>query len=470
MGFSTLDREVNKIALPVEGDLPAWLNGTLLRTAPSKFEVGRRSYVHWFDGLAMLHAFDFENGKVTYSNRFIRSEAYREAHEKNGVARGEFMTDPCHTLFGRVKALFHPKRTDNTNVNVTVLGGKVVALTESTLPIQFDPETLSTLGRFQYSGGIGGQVSTAHPHRDAARGYSYVIAMGRRSVYRFFSDENGVQRVLSEIPVSRPAYMHSFGMSERFLIMTEFPLRVNPLRLRLSGKPFIRNYYWEPELGTQFTVIDKSDGKIVARARARPCFAFHHVNAFESGRDLLLDILTYSDAAIIDALRLSRLRFGPPVDSFATLTRFRIPLGRENAGGGNEAGMDILSPARVELPRMDYARRGGRAYGCLWGTGQTQRGRFLDSITKLELSDGAAHPSATWYEEGRYPGEPVFVARPGGSHEDDGVLLSVVLDTEAQRSFLLVLDAATLGERARAAVPHHIPFGFHGNYFSDLPR
>ena len=62
------------------------------------------------------------------------------------------------------------------------------------------------------------------------------------------------------------------------------------------------------------------------------------------------------------------------------------------------------------------------------------------------------------------------MARPGGSAEDDGVLLSIVLDTAEERSFLLVLDAATLEERARAAVPHHIPFGFHGNHFPDLVR
>jgi beta,beta-carotene 9',10'-dioxygenase len=56
----------------------------------------------------------------------------------------------------------------------------------------------------------------------------------------------------------------------------------------------------------------------------------------------------------------------------------------------------------------------------------------------------------------------VFVPRPGGVDEDDGVLLSVVLDAAARASFLLVLDARTLKEQARALVPHHIPFGFHG--------
>jgi carotenoid cleavage dioxygenase-like enzyme len=30
---------------------------------------------------------------------------------------------------------------------------------------------------------------------------------------------------------------------------------------------------------------------------------------------------------------------------------------------------------------------------------------------------------------------------------------------------LLVLDAASFTERARATVPHAIPFGFHGQFF-----
>src|SRR5690606_30614216 len=128
---------------------------------------------------------------------------------------------------------------------------------------------------------IGGHLSTAHPHHDGRRGYSYVIVMGRRSTYRLFVDEGGSQRVLAEIPVDRPAYMHSFGMSENHLVLAEFPLRVNPLRLLLGSRPFIRNYEWSPGLGTRFTVVSKTSGEVVATAEADACFAFHHVNAFE---------------------------------------------------------------------------------------------------------------------------------------------------------------------------------------------
>jgi beta,beta-carotene 9',10'-dioxygenase len=75
-GFRSLTREIREpMALPVEGKLPSSLKGTLLRTGPAKFEVGSRTYNHWFDGLAMLHRFAFKDGGVTYANRFLKSKA-----------------------------------------------------------------------------------------------------------------------------------------------------------------------------------------------------------------------------------------------------------------------------------------------------------------------------------------------------------------------------------------------------------
>jgi len=48
------------------------------------------------------------------------------------------------------------------------------------------------------------------------------------------------------------------------------------------------------------------------------------------------------------------------------------------------------------------------------------------------------------------------------------VVVVTALDAEAGRSILLVLDATTLDEVARARLPHHVPFGFHGRYFPEL--
>jgi carotenoid cleavage dioxygenase-like enzyme len=56
------------------------------------------------------------------------------------------------------------------------------------------------------------------------------------------------------------------------------------------------------------------------------------------------------------------------------------------------------------------------------------------------------------------------VPSPAARGEDDGVVLSVVLDAGRGTSSLVVLDAARFTELARADVPHAIPFGFHGQF------
>ena len=55
---------------------------------------------------------------------------------------------------------------------------------------------------------------------------------------------------------------------------------------------------------------------------------------------------------------------------------------------------------------------------------------------------------------------------PGAQAEDDGVLLSAVLDGDSGGSYLLVLDATNMETLATAEVKGpHIPFGFHGDFF-----
>ena len=38
-GFDSLEDETHLDALPVQGELPPWLTGSLLRTGPAKWEV-----------------------------------------------------------------------------------------------------------------------------------------------------------------------------------------------------------------------------------------------------------------------------------------------------------------------------------------------------------------------------------------------------------------------------------------------
>jgi beta,beta-carotene 9',10'-dioxygenase len=452
-GFDSLEHETAATDLPLQGQLPPWLQGSLVRTGPAKWEVGERTMNHWFDGLAMLHRFSFADGSVSYASRFLQGRAYRAAEEKGRISYSEFATDPCRSLFRRVAAMFSPKLSDNANVNLTKLGERFIAMTETPIPVEFDGQTLETVGVAYKPPGI---LTTAHPHMDReTKGMlNYAAKLGPRNSYRFFllRPDGSKPEVIASKSVREPAYMHSFGLTPRWLVLAEFPYVVNPLRLAFGGRPYIENYRWKPELGTRFHLFDRKTGKSVGPFESEPRFGFHHVNSYDEDGEVVVDICTFEDPEIVEDLYLDRLREGKPI-SRPHLERFRI------SPQSDSVEVERLVDEPIDLPRINYGRCNERPYRYTWGVGV--RNGWFDQIVKADVEE---RRSTVWAEEGCFPGEPVFVAAPEGDAEDEGVLLSVVLDGERGTSFLLVLDAASLEELGRAEAPHHIPFGFHGQF------
>lgn len=465
LGFGVTEREIAVDRLPVKGAIPNWLRGKLIRNGPGAFRVGETRYRHWFDGLAMLHRFSFDAGKVGYVNRFLNCQSYRAAQAAGTIAASEFATDPDRTLFQRAGHIFAPQITDSAKVNVARMGGRTLALVETPIQVAFDPDTLETQGVFTYEENRVGQMTTVHPQFDPgnATAYNLVIRYHQVSHYRIYAvaPTGAVQRV-AELPVREPGYMHSFGMSPHTFIVTEFPLVVQPLRLLLWLQPYIENFRWKPRRGATFHVLRRETGERLGRYETDAFFAFHHVNAFEQGDELIVDLVGYPDAGILRAYYLDRLTDPASELPWGTLQRFRMPL------KGGKMTREVLSDVCMELPRYDEARyntSGDYRYVYAVSLRPDRRTGFYNQLVKVDIVTGT---SLVWFEEDCYPGEAVFAGRPGRSAEDDGVILSVVLDATRETSFLLILDAASFTERARIELPHPILFGYHGAFFEEL--
>ena len=467
LGFGT-SPEIALDDVPVEGSMPTWLEGSLIRNGPGTFQVGERRYRHWFDGLAMLHRFAFADGRVSYANRFLETKAYAAARDEGRIAYPEFATDPCRSLFARAMAVFDPQVTDSAKVNVARVAERYLALAETPIQVEFDPDTLRTVGVQGWDTSTFGRMTTVHPHLDEQRheAINLVTRFGASSSYVFrrvdTSDPAHVSSTtLASRRVREPAYIHSFGMSAAHLVIAEFPLVVNPLSLLAWRRPYIENFRWEPDRGTRFHVFDRDTGSHVRTVTTEAFFAFHHVNAFDLDGDLVVDLVGYDDASVIDAFYLNRLEDPDVAIPRGTLRRYRIPL----AGARDDVHREVLCDAALELPTMDYARMNTSAeHRYVYGVGLHAERGFYDQLVKIDIS---TRSSTVWRAPDTYPGEGVFVRRPGALEEDDGVVLSVVLDAARGLSFLLVLEARTFTEVARAELPHPVLFGYHGQFFDD---
>jgi beta-carotene 15,15'-monooxygenase len=462
LGFHSVEEERHE-ELPVEGEIPGWLSGTLVRNGPGSFRLGGARVTHWFDGLAMLRRFSFDDGRVDYRNRFLRTEAYRDA--KRGEYAGGFGTDPSQSLLERLFSVVSPPSpTDNTNVDVRRLGGEYVAHTETENLTLFDPETLETTGLTSYLGEPAGQHVVGHPVYDPTRGETVGVSThyGRRCEYRVWRQSDGrwARETLSRIPVEEPAYLHSFGLTDRYVLIVEFPFVVTPSRLLLpSNEAFVKRFDWRPERGTRFLVIDRETGETVAEPTAEAFFCFHHVNAYEDGDEVIVDMVTFADPEPITELYFEEPTVGVDFEmEGGRLDRYRLSL-----GGSPDVSAERLHDGHIGLPRISPDVLGS-PYRYAYGQGQ--RGQPLRGIPgevlKVDTRTGRARAFAP---ESTYTSEPVFVPRPGGEREDDGVVLSVGLNTAEGRSYLHVLDGESMTEVGRAALPHALPLDFHGRFF-----
>ncbi|MFB6150680.1 MAG: carotenoid oxygenase family protein [Haloarculaceae archaeon] len=468
LGFSTLDSEVADRELPVEGEIPDWLTGALVRNGPAKFEADGDRVNHWFDGLGMLHRFSFDGEGVRYTNRFLRSEAYRRAVAE-GVIDGQFATGGGY--LARVRRLLSGESTDNCNVHVARVGDSLVAMTEVPRYLAVDPETLRTRGPFTFADGLGGHVNCAHvlpdPHRGETVGL--LTRFGRTSEYVLYRLPDGSRRRerVASVAAEKPAYLHSFALTERYVVLTEHPFAADPASFLLpGGDGFVDHYDWEPERGTTFHVLDRDAGERVATAETDPYFVFHHVNAFEAnGRagdpggadadELVVDLVSYPDAGVVDGLYLADAAEWFESGADGRLRRFRLPLD----GGGVTT--ELLYEG-CELPRVAAADR-ARPYRYAYAQGAAERDG--NHVARVDVETGDAR---RWEEQGVFAEEPVFVRAPDAERpSDDGVVLVTALNARAGRTDLLVLDGETLVERARAPLPHAVPFGFHGRYFPE---
>ncbi|CAK7353196.1 unnamed protein product [Dovyalis caffra] len=463
--------------LAVQGEIPLWLSGTYLRNGPGLWHIENYNFRHLFDGYAMLVGLHFENGRLIAGHRQIQSEAYKAAKKNNKLCYREFSEVPKPDNFlayvGELANLFSGvSLTDNANTGVVRLGdGRVVCLTETQKgSIVVDPDTLETLGKFQYSDSLGGLIHSAHPIVTDTEFLTLLPDLLKPGylVVRMEPGSNE-RKVIGRVDCRggpAPGWVHSFPVTEHYVVVPEMPLRYCAQNLLRAEPTPLYKFEWHPDSKGFMHVMCKASGKIVASVEVPLYVTFHFINAYEEKDEdgrvtaVIADCCEHNaDTSILEKLKLQNLRssMGEDVLPDARVGRFVIPLDGSPYGKLEAAldpeehgkGMDMCSINPAYL---------GKKYRYAYACGAERPCNFPNTLTKIDLFDKKAK---NWYEEGAVPSEPFFVARPGATEEDDGVVISMVSEKNGD-GYALLLDGSTFEEIARAKFPYGLPYGLHG--------
>jgi len=408
----------------------------------------------------MIYAFRVGASSVAFQSRLLESEAATEI-AVGPTRMASFGTATGRTLWQRFVQPIQ-RITDNTNVNIVKMGEDLVALTEGDRQMRIDARSLRALGPVSYTRDeLKGAIAGAHPQFDFEheRVVNFATSFGAKGIVSIYEHGLGERsrKLVGSWRTRRVPYIHSFGLTKAHAIIIAHPLVVDPLDMLWSNRGYIDHFAWRPQEGTRLVVMDRTSGAL-GEYETDPLFVFHTVNAFERDGETVLDLLAYPNASIMEELRVDRMVATLP-DLRPSLVRLVMRPGRRRAE------REKLSDAGFEFPSINYRRVSGKDYRFVWGAadGPQADGGYASSVVKVDVRTGA---SSAFSDGQRIYGEPVFVARPGSTDEDDGVLLSVGSSQHAETSALAIIDAKTMQLLASAEVPNAIPLGFHGSFIS----
>ncbi|GAB4202423.1 MAG: carotenoid oxygenase family protein [Sandaracinaceae bacterium] len=423
--YAPVADEIEVFDLVVEGALPPELSGTFLRIGANP---ATSESLHWFTGDGMLHGVRLEAGRALwYRNRFVATLALANGMPDNLGA-------------------------NRANTAIRAHAGKLLALYEVAVPHEIDPETLETVGEYDFAGALRRPMS-AHPKIDPVTGEMFFIGYAPFAPFLTYHvvDRSGALVRSVELDIDHSAMMHDFQITERWAVIFDLPVHFDTAQLA-AGFPF----RWAPEAPARFGLVARDGSSPEVRwFEIDRCFMFHSFNAFE----------TADGRVVVEGCRLPSLWEDSIADASETPSPWRWEL--DPATG--RVTETRLYDGSADFPQID-ARRVGRengiAYALRFDESGTRPIAQPNGITQHERRSGRTRVWAA--PAGHQPDEALFV--PFGAAEDEGYVLSMIFDAARVQSYVGVFDATALerGPVARVWMPRRVPFGFHGTWLPSI--
>jgi 8'-apo-carotenoid 13,14-cleaving dioxygenase len=432
-----MSKELTLADLRVTGVIPPALRGRYMRIGPNPIVPDAAGY-NWFMGDGMIHSVELLAYRApSYENRWIRSKAVTDA-------LGEPPAAGPRSDGG-----------DLVNTSIYVLGGRTFALVEGgPFPVEIG-RSLYDQRHNDFDGSLHGSF-TAHPIVDPTNGQTHAITYSAlehdKVTHVVLSREGQVIREL-DLPVKGGPCVHSCGLTSRYVIVFDLNVRFS-MKAFLSGYSF--PYEWDRDHEARVGLLPRNGtSDDVIWCPVEPTFVFHCANAFDDpdGR-VVMDVVAY-DRLFADS------HDGP--DASGRLERWTIIP--------QDATLDrrVIDGTALEFPRMDD-RRSTQTYRYVYSPAFAPDMRQFSGnscLYKHDLESGRR----TQHDFGpnHFPGEFVFEPAAADSEEDDGWLIGLVVDATADTTDLVILDARDVEQKPQAIVhlPHRVPPGFHGGWFSE---
>ena len=454
--WTPLHEEVNATDLePYEGAIPDDIDGIYLRNTenPVHEPLGRH---HPFDGDGMIHQISFRNGTASYRNRFIRTRCFEQEQIAGGALWGGLMDPPGTSKRPGYGA--HGGLKDTASTDVIVHAGKAIAtFYQCGEGYVLDPETLENEGVASW---VPLDGISAHPKVDDSTGELLFFNYSTHAPYMHYGvvDKTGRLAHYTPIPLPGPRLPHDMTFSENWSVLNDLPVFWDQELLN-RGIHAVRMHR---EIPSRFALIPRyGTADQIRWFEAEPTYVLHWLNAYEEGDEVILDGYFQEDPTpkpLPDAGEHGHLMSYLDEHSFKS----RLHRWRFNLATG-ETKEERLDERIVEFGMINQ-RYNGRKYRYAYST-TSKPGWFLfNGFVKHDLETGESVEYTL--PDGVYASEAPFAPRVNAVDEDDGYLVSFIIDENRGRSECILIDAKKLadGPVCRIALPHKMSSGTHAHW------
>ena len=474
-GYEPVKDELRHVPLSVTGMIPKDLTGVYLRNGTNTQFDKTHQYLHCFNGAGMLHQVQFLNGTATYSNTYIRTPVY-EAEKHAGRELYSCFSDIANGGKLALKKIEHIERkkkegripnigyleTVQASTAVQVHEGRIMALAEVGLPFVLNAKredsgllTLDGTGHFEDWGGKLKTAFSAHCRIDPKTGDFYSATVDRLtgSVNLTHLSKNEIAKAAAvyrqDESTGRMANLHDCFLTENYIIFADASLRQS--RDWIAG-PSGSMFRFDPNRKLRFGVIPRNFGpetEVRWFETHRAGFVWHNINAWEQtradgGREIVLYAPMFHEYP-------DHMPIHTPEEPPSKLNKWVLDLESDRCTVDK-----TLIEHGYERPsfNLDYAGRKNRYAYLLDEEKSGYMGRGVLKYDQLEEKEIATFDYGDFYG-----GEALFVPREGGTEEDDGYLLELLMGHET--ADFVILDAKSMTELARVHLPRRVPFGVH---------
>ncbi len=470
--YCNVEEELSNInLLLVSGDVPHELSGYLYKNGPGRLERNGQWVHHPFDGDGMISAFHFQNGVVSLSNRFVQTKAWQE-EEKAGefLYRGVFGTQKKG---GVLNNAFDLRLKNIANTNVIRLGNDLLALWEASMPHALNPTTLKTIGISNLDGVLDeGEAFSAHPrfdpgHHGEPKMVNFGVKTGPKSTLRlmeFATEGKDAGKLLSDRKdiFKGFAFLHDFAITPNWAIFLQNAIQLNPIPYIFGQKGAAQCLSSKSNAQSKFLLIPRDSGDFAGKdVRIFPApdgFVFHHLNAWEEDKNVVIESIYYSDFPSIS-----------PNQDFRKIDFKDYPEGKlKRCVIDTQKGsisLQLLSDQCCEFAMVNPNKVGTNArFSWMAIAAQSSGNGPLQAIKKLDLK---SNEDLIWSAGNRgFVTEPIMISKENSIREDDGWVIVLVWNALRSGTDLVILNADKLTEQARLEVPISIPYGLHGSWTS----